>query len=61
MLGNRSPRQAVKTRKGRVEVVNWLKDLENHESRRTLREGGRPFDTGWMWKELEIPRPETGP
>ena len=57
MLGNRTPRQAAKTRKGRAEVVEWLKGIENVESRSAVREGREPMDTGWLWEELKIPRP----
>ena len=32
MLGNRSPRNAVKTDAGRQKVVAWLKTLENHSA-----------------------------
>ena len=33
-LGNVSPRTAVKTAQGRAKVIDWLKGLENHMSRR---------------------------
>lgn len=32
MLGNRSPRKAVKTDAGQEKVVAWLKTLENHSA-----------------------------
>ncbi len=32
MLGNRTPRRATKTKKGRAAVVEWLKGIENLES-----------------------------
>ena len=57
MLGNRTPRQAARTRKGRVEVVEWLKEIENVESRGALMEGREAMDTGWLWEELKVPRP----
>ena len=57
MLGNRTPRQAAKTRKGRAEVVEWLKEIENTEARGAMMEGREPMDTGWLWEELKIPRP----
>jgi hypothetical protein len=33
VLGNKSPRAAVKTAKGRAKVVDWLKTLENHTAK----------------------------
>lgn len=57
MLGNRTPRQAAKTRKGRAEVIEWLKEIENAESRGSISEGREAMDTGWLWEELKIPRP----
>ena len=57
MLGNRSPRRAAKTKKGRVAVIEWLKGLENHESRSAIEQGRPPLDTAWLWDELKIPRP----
>jgi len=33
VLGNKSPRAAVKTPKGRAKVVDWLKTLENHTAK----------------------------
>lgn len=57
MLGNRSPRGAARTKKGRAAVVEWLKALENSELRQAAETGRKPFDTGWLWEELKIPRP----
>ena len=57
MLGNRSPRAAVKTKKGRAAVVEWLKFLENEESRAARQQKRRPLDLSWLWEELKIPRP----
>ena len=57
MLGNRSPRAAVKTKKGRAAVVEWLKFLENEESRAAVQQKRRPVDLSWLWEELKIPRP----
>ena len=61
MLGNRTPRQAARTRRGRAEVVEWLKGIENTESRGAVMEGREPMDTGWLWEELQIPRPGRKP
>jgi len=56
-LGNKTPRQAVKTKAGREQVIEWLKYLENSS--------GKPadpddlmasYDFSWIWKELGIER-----
>ena len=57
MLGNRTPRRAAKTKKGRAAVVEWLKGIENLESRSAVEDGRRPVDLSWLWEELKIPRP----
>lgn len=56
MLGNRSPRQCRRSKKGRALLVNWLKDLENHELRYAAESGTTPYDMSWMWKELGVER-----
>ena len=57
LLGNKTPRKAATTEKGRIEVVEWLKVLENHEHRRAQLDGSEPFDMTWMWEELKIDLP----
>lgn len=52
VLGNRSPRQAAKTAKGREKVVAWLKSLENHAAHREPDDPMGSYDVGWMWHEL---------
>jgi hypothetical protein len=54
-LGNKSPRAAVKTSRGRDKVVDWLKTLENH----TAKLGGHhdemaSYDFNWLWTELGL-------
>jgi len=49
-----TPRQAAKTKKGRVQVINWLKKLENSEARRAASEGQDPYDFQWMWREMKV-------
>ena len=56
-LDDKTPRQAAKTKKGRAQVISWLKKLENSEVRRTASEGQQPFDFEWMWRELKIDDP----
>jgi hypothetical protein len=52
VLGNKSPRAAAKTAKGRVKVVDWIKTLENH----TAKFAGRndemaTYNFSWLWME----------
>lgn len=56
MLGNRSPRQCRRSKQGRALLVNWLKELENHELRNAARTGTPPYDMGWIWEELGLGR-----
>ena len=56
VLGGKTLRQAVKTKKGRKEAVDWLKQLENLEHRRAADEGHKAYDAGWIWQELGIER-----
>jgi hypothetical protein len=53
MLGNLTPRRAVKSTKGRERLVTWLKFLENGAAHGS----GSPVagcDLTWMWEELGI-------
>ena len=54
MLNGKTPRQAVKTRKGRAQVIEWLKFLENSEHRRADLNDQAPYDMAWMWRELNL-------
>lgn len=53
-LDGRTPRQAAKTKKGRAQVTDWLKRLENSEHRRAASQGQKPYDTAWIWRELKL-------
>ncbi|HEY8610609.1 MAG TPA: hypothetical protein VIL69_04875 [Roseomonas sp.] len=53
-LGNVSPRRAARTAKGREKVVNWLKTLENHSSKRPAGDPIGEYDFAWMWQELGV-------
>jgi hypothetical protein len=55
-LDGKTPRQAAKTKKGRAQVIEWLKRLENSEYRRATSQGQKPYDTAWMWRELKLKR-----
>ena len=56
-LNDKTPRQAAKTKKGREQVINWLKKLENSEGRRAASQGQEPYDFQWMWQEMKIAYP----
>jgi hypothetical protein len=53
-LGDISPRQAMKSAKGRDKVVAWLKRMENIIARHKPPEPMAGYDTSWLWKELGI-------
>ncbi|MDB5369797.1 MAG: hypothetical protein JWP20_1355 [Roseomonas sp.] len=53
-LGNVSPRRAARTAKGREKVVNWLKTLENHSSKRPVGDPIGEYEFAWMWHELGV-------
>ena len=54
MLGGRSPRQAVRSKSGRRQAVEWLKHLENREGHRAQAQGETAYDFGWLWLALGI-------
>jgi hypothetical protein len=56
-LDGKTPRQAAKTKKGRAQVISWLKKLENSEGRRAASQGQQPYDFQWMWREMKIDDP----
>jgi hypothetical protein len=54
MLGNVSPRKAAKTKKGREDLVGWLKTIENENAKQPAASPLASYDVSWMWKELGI-------
>jgi hypothetical protein len=54
MLDDKTPRQAARTKSGRAKLVQWLKCIENGETRRARGQDQEPYDLGWMWKELGV-------
>jgi hypothetical protein len=54
MLGDRTPRECSRTKAGRKKLVAWLKYLENAELHRAAHDGTKPYDFGWMWRELGV-------
>ena len=55
-LGNKTPRAAIKTEKGRRAVIDLLHSYENNEARRVRDQGGEPFDFGFLWERLGLKR-----
>jgi hypothetical protein len=54
-LGNKSPRAAIRTAKGRTKVVDWLKTLENHTAKMASHNDEMAtYDTSWLWRELGV-------
>jgi len=56
ILDNKTPRQCAKSKKDREKVIEWLKHLENNELRRAAGQGQTPYDSRWMWEELNLTR-----
>ena len=55
MLGNKTPRQAVKSATGRQKVVDWLKYLENQSAKHSDRaDPMATYSFQWMWAELGV-------
>lgn len=54
MLGDKTPRQCASSKKDQAKVIEWLKHLENNEHRRVASQGGKPYDSGWIWEELNL-------
>lgn len=56
-LDNKTPREAVKSKKGREKVLDLLKTIENMEARK-VKDTGRPFliNIERLWKELGLKR-----
>jgi hypothetical protein len=54
MLGDRSPKQAVRSKSGRRQVAEWLKYLENQSTHRAGASGEPCYDFTWMWEALGI-------
>ena len=55
-LGDKTPRQAIRSSKGRQAVIELLESYEHLEARRATDKGGQPFDFGFLWKQLGLQR-----
>ena len=55
MLGNRTPRAAARSARGRRDLVVWLKHLENRSSHAPdPADPMTTYDFTWLWQELGI-------
>lgn len=55
MLGDVTPRKAIRSAAGRNKVVSWLKFLENRSApRNDPTDPMATYDFGWMWRELGV-------
>jgi hypothetical protein len=52
-LGNKTPRQMVRTKAGRTKVVEWLKYIENLTAK-SGNEQMADYSFAWMWDELGV-------
>lgn len=57
MLGDRSPRESIKTEAGRTETAKWLMMHEEHLAHMARSGQGPSYDIGWVWAELGLERP----
>ena len=53
-LGDKTPRQAVRTKSGRTQTVAWLKYLETMTARQNRDKEMAGYNFSWMWRELGI-------
>jgi hypothetical protein len=60
-LDNKTPRQCARSKTGRNKVMEWLKQLENNELHRAAQAGQEPYDTSWMWDDLQLALPIDAP
>ncbi|MCG8461533.1 MAG: MbcA/ParS/Xre antitoxin family protein, partial [Holophagales bacterium] len=57
-LGNRTPRQAIGTEKGRREVVRLIQSYERSERTKAPAQKRQPIDYGFLWEQIGLERPE---
>jgi hypothetical protein len=53
-LDGKTPKQAVRSAKGRIAVANWLKGFEQNTARLPADDPMHDYDFGWMWEKLGI-------
>jgi hypothetical protein len=54
ILGDVSPRNAVKSKAGREKVVAWLKTLENRMAHMPPDDPMASYETIWLWEDLGV-------
>ena len=55
-LNGKTPRQAIRSKAGRIEVEELLRTYEKGETKQAEEQGRDPVDFGFLWKELGIER-----
>ncbi|MBE0501864.1 MAG: DUF2384 domain-containing protein [Desulfuromonadales bacterium] len=55
-LEYKTPRQAIRSTKGRQAVIELLESYEHLEARRARDQDGQPFDFGFLWEQLGLQR-----
>jgi len=55
-LGDKTPRQAIRSAKGRQAVIDLLESYEHLEARRARDVGGQPFDFDFLWEQIGLTR-----
>ena len=53
-LDGKTPKAAVRTKKGRQAVIELLKEFEIHEARKASWEDIEPFDFSFLWERLGL-------
>jgi hypothetical protein len=53
-LKNKTPRQAIRSKAGRRDVVELLRSYQHGEREQSEAQGRKPVDLGFMWEELGI-------
>ncbi|MDE0102837.1 MAG: hypothetical protein OXN89_10700 [Bryobacterales bacterium] len=56
-LGGATVREAVRTKKGRRDAMDWVKEIDIAEYDRAVDLQFEPYDTHWIWKELGLEPP----
>lgn len=56
MLGDKSPQQAMRSKAGRLDVIQLLKSYETQDERRAATAGRPGIDYGFLWKKLGMSR-----
>jgi hypothetical protein len=54
MLGDLTLRKAATTKRGRDQVVAWLKFLENQSAQHDVSNPIAEYDFGWIWEQLGV-------